>query len=202
MYDLIVVGGGAGGVFGAIAAKNRFPNEKVALLEKSAVLLSKVKISGGGRCNVTHNCMDPKILCQNYPRGSKELLGPFHRFGPKETIEWFESRGVHLKKEADGRIFPTTDSSETIIHCLIAEAKKLGVEILFRQNIQTIEKKEKYFELILTTQVIKTKKLILATGSNKEGYLFAKNLGHTIQEPVPSLFTFNFLFLKIYGRFF
>lgn len=191
MYDLIIIGGGASGVFAAIAAKTSFPDRKIALLEKSAVLLSKVKISGGGRCNVTHNCMDPKILCQNYPRGSKELLGPFHRFGPKETIQWFASKGVLLKAEGDGRMFPLTDVSETIIQCLVTELKNLGVEILFRHSIQSIEKKENDFELTLSTKTITSKKIMLATGSGKDGYLFAKNLGHTIQEPIPSLFTFN-----------
>ncbi|NNM42875.1 MAG: FAD-binding protein, partial [Chlamydiae bacterium] len=130
IYDVLAFGGGAAGIFAAIAAKNANPSANVALFEKSAVLLSKVRISGGGRCNVTHSCFDPKELIQNYPRGGRELLGPFHRFQPLQTIEWFESRGVKLKTEPDGRMFPITDSSETIIACLLSEAKKIGVEIV------------------------------------------------------------------------
>src|SRR5690554_6258539 len=135
MYDLIVIGGGAAGVFGAITAKTYFPNAKVVLLEKTAQLLAKVRISGGGSCNVTHACFDPAVLVQNYPRGFRELRGPFHRFQPKDTIAWFESRFVTLKTEKDGRMFPITDSSETIINCLLTEAKKVGVEILLTQKI-------------------------------------------------------------------
>ncbi len=176
--ELIVIGGGAAGVFGAISAKEANPHREVVLLEKSAVLLAKVKVSGGGRCNVTHACFDPKLLVKNYPRGEKELLGPFHKFGPKETIEWFASRGVKLKTEKDGRMFPVTDSSETIISCLLNTAKKLGVEIRTRQKIENVEE-------------FKGKKLLLATGSSPDGYRWAKAFGHTIQSPVPSLFTFN-----------
>ena len=139
-YDVVVIGGGAAGFFAALAAKAKSPGLKVAIFEKTAVLLSKVRISGGGRCNVTHACFDPVALSKNYPRGEKELLGPFHRFQPRDTIEWFESRGVVLKAEGDGRIFPVTNSSETIIECLLAEANKLEVEILLRQRIESVEK--------------------------------------------------------------
>lgn len=187
MYDLIVIGGGAAGFFAAVCAKNAHPEARVALLEKSAVLLSKVRVSGGGRCNVTHACFDPALLIQNYPRGSHELRGPFHRFQPRDTIQWFESRGVPLKAEADGRVFPVSNSSETIIDCLLSEAKKLGVEILLRQRIQTITKTQSEFEVGPFT----CRKLILATGSGTDGHLWAEHLGHTIQKPVPSLFTFN-----------
>lgn len=187
MYDLIVVGGGAAGFFAAISAKGANPNAKVALLEKSAVLLAKVRVSGGGRCNVTHSCCDPTLLIQNYPRGGQELRGPFHVFQPRDTIQWFESRGVTLKAEADGRIFPVTDSSETIINCLLDEAAKLGLEILLRQRIDGIEKIEGGFQV----GPYQCKKLILATGSGADGHAWASHLGHTIQKPVPSLFTFN-----------
>ena len=190
--DLIVVGGGAAGIFAALRAKSCHPDARVLLLEKTAVLLAKVRISGGGRCNVTHSCFDPKQLVQNYPRGNKELLGPFHRFGPRDTIEWFQGRGITLKTEKDGRIFPATDSSETIIQCLLGEAKKLGVEIALRQRIQAIEKTEGGFSLHLKEEEpLHCKKLLLATGSNSQGYAWAKELGHTIQTPLPSLFTFN-----------
>lgn len=184
----VVVGGGAAGIFAALHAKAANSSQSVIVLEKTAVLLSKVKVSGGGRCNVTHACFDPKELVKNYPRGHKELLGPFHRFGPSDTIEWFESRGVKLKTEPDGRMFPVTNSSATIIDCLLNEAKQLGVDIRLRQRIEKIEPG---FTLHLKEGKIDCEHLILATGSSLEGYQFAQGLGHTIQPPVPSLFTFN-----------
>lgn len=186
MYELIIIGGGAAGVFGAVQAKAKKPSAKVLLLEKSAVLLSKVRISGGGRCNVTHGCFDPELLIRNYPRGHLELRSPFYRFQPKNTIEWFESRGVFLKEEKDGRVFPLSDCSETIIECLLGEANRLGVEIALRQRIGEIVKQD-HFEL----GPYKTQKLLLATGSSLDGYKWAKQLGHTLEEPLPSLFTFN-----------
>lgn len=192
LYDVIVIGGGAAGFFAAIAAKRHSTDLRVAIVEKTAVLLSKVRISGGGRCNVTHACFDPIALSKNYPRGEKELIGPFHRFQPKDTIAWFEERGVHLKTENDGRMFPTTDSSETIIRCLMDEAQQLGVEILLRQNIESVEKREGEFAVLRKDkEPLLAKKLILATGSSKEGFAWAEKLGHSIQPPVPSLFTFN-----------
>ncbi len=187
MYDLIVIGGGAAGVFAAIQAKATDRNAKVALLEKSAVLLAKVRVSGGGRCNVTHSCFDPALLIQNYPRGGQELRGPFHTFQPRDTIQWFESRGVSLKAEPDERIFPITDSSQTIIDCLLNEAKELVVEILMRQRIEKISKIPEGFEV----GPYLSRKLLLATGSSSDGHTWAAALGHTIQKPVPSLFTFN-----------
>ena len=189
---VVIIGGGASGIFAALAAKEADPSQEVIVLEKSASLLSKVRVSGGGRCNVTHACYDPKQLVLSYPRGNKELLGPFHRFQPRDTIEWFEARGVVLKTERDGRMFPTTDSSSTIIDCLLAQAKTFSIEIRLRQKIEGIEKKEGGFEIrFKETDSLFTDKLILATGSSLDGYNWAKNCGHTIQEPVPSLFTFN-----------
>lgn len=187
MYDLIVIGGGAAGIFAAISAKGANPSAKVALLEKSAVLLAKVRVSGGGRCNVTHACFDPALLIQHYPRGFNELRGPLHRFQPRDTIHWFESRGVPLKAEKDGRVFPVSDNSESIIGCLLSEAKKLGVEIHMRQRIQTVGRTEMGFEV----GPFSCRRLILATGSSSEGQGWAEALGHSIQKPVPSLFTFN-----------
>lgn len=190
MNRIIVIGGGAAGLFSAIASKKS--NTNTLLLEKTNTLLAKVRISGGGRCNVTHACFDPKLLATNYPRGNKALIGLFHRFQPKDTIEWFESRGVPLKVEEDGRMFPVTDNSQTIIDCLMHEAQRCGVEIQLQQRIEKIEKLEKFFRLHLSGEkILECDRLILATGSNKEGFEIAKTLGHSIVPPVPSLFTFN-----------
>lgn len=192
MRDLMVIGGGAAGIFAALAAKENSPTSNVLVLEKSAVLLSKVRVSGGGRCNVTHACFDPKRLVENYPRGQRELLGPFHFFQPRDTVEWFEKRGVYLKTESDGRMFPVTDSSSTIIDCLLNEAERLQIPILLRQKILSICKGVNYYEILFPEgKKLHTKKLVLATGSSKEGYEWASQLGHRVNEPVPSLFTFN-----------
>lgn len=189
---MIVIGGGAAGIFGAIAAKTASPSSCVLVLEKTSSILSKVKISGGGRCNVTHSCFDPKELIKNYPRGHKELLGPFFKFGPLETIKWFASRGVEIKKEADGRMFPITDSSQTIIDCLRNECSQLGVEVLYKQKILSLEKHASLFKLSLENQPpLYAKTILLATGSSPQGHLLASSLGHTITSTVPSLFTFN-----------
>lgn len=189
---IIVVGGGAAGFFSALAAKELNPKAEVLLLEGSLKLLSKVRISGGGRSNVTHGCFDPKQLVQNYPRGEKELLGPFHVFQPKDTIRWFKKRGVLLKQEKDGRIFPVSNSSETIIQCFLKEAEKLGVEIYTKTKVRSIQKIESRFSLdIGKGSNLLADRLILATGSAPIGWELAKGLAHTIQSPVPSLFTFN-----------
>ncbi len=191
-FQFIVIGGGAAGFFAAVTAAANNPKAKVLLLEKSAVPLAKVRVSGGGRCNVTHACFDARQLAQNYPRGHKELIGPFTRFQPRDTIEWFSSRGVQLKVEGDGRMFPVTDSSQTIIDCLIREAGKLKVEVRYRQTIQQIKNLNSHFILTNTTgEEFSCDALLLATGSSPQGHQFAKAFGHTIQEPVPSLFTFN-----------
>lgn len=191
-YDFTVIGGGAAGIFAALCAKENAPTSQVAVLEKSAVLLSKVRVSGGGRCNVTHACFDPTELVKNYPRGHKELLGPFHQFQPRDTIEWFKKNGVELKTEADGRMFPTTDSSSTIIDALLKKAQELEIPIALKQRIEKILKVPEGFEIAFANgERAFTKNLLLATGSSREGYAFAESLGHTIREPVPSLFTFN-----------
>lgn len=190
--EVVVIGGGAAGIFAALCAKEAHPSLSVTLLEKSAVFLSKVRVSGGGRCNVTHACFEPDQLIKNYPRGGKELLGPFHKFQPKDTIAWFESRGVPLKTEADGRMFPTTNSSQTIIDALLNEAHRLGIHLQIRQHIISIFHADGLFHIQMRDGTsLLAKKLILATGSSPEGYRFAESLGHTIQPPVPSLFTFN-----------
>lgn len=192
LLKIVIIGGGAAGFFAALSAKNNNPEAEVLVLEKSAKLLSKVRISGGGRCNVTHACFEPKALVQNYPRGSLELLGPFHRFGPADTISWFKERGVKLKVEDDGRMFPVTDNSSTIIYCFLEEAKKLGVEIKTLTKIERIEKTTEGFLLSLKKEdSFLADRLILATGSSRGGFAFAESFGHSIVEPVPSLFTFN-----------
>ncbi|MCH9613349.1 MAG: 3-dehydro-bile acid delta(4,6)-reductase [Chlamydiia bacterium] len=189
---IVIVGGGAAGFFAALHAKEIHPQAEVMILERGIKLLSKVKISGGGRCNVTHHCFQPKELVQNYPRGSRELLGPFHTFGPEDTIAWFEKRGVKLKTEADGRMFPVTNSSETIIACFLKEADRLGVRILTQHKLQGVKVCDEGFELeIASGQSIKVERLIMATGSAKPCWEFLAGLGHTIEPPVPSLFAFN-----------
>jgi predicted Rossmann fold flavoprotein len=189
---IIIIGAGAAGFFAAMTAKKNNPHAQVIILEKHAALLSKVRVSGGGRCNVTHACFDPLILSKNYPRGGKELVGPFNQFGPKETIEWFKLRGVDLKTEADGRMFPITDNSETIIECFLNEVERLGIEIRTQCKIEKIQKDNEKFEIFVKGEAkITADKLILTTGSSTQGHFWAKELGHTIIDPVPSLFTFN-----------
>lgn len=179
-----VLGGGAAGVFAAIIAAEQ---NSVVLFEKTAQLLSKVKISGGGRCNVTHAEFDPKQLIKNYPRGSKELLGPFTKFSPQDTIDWFSARGVLLKTESDGRIFPVTDQSETIIAALLQAMEEGEVEVRRTQKDLAVQKGEKGF--LVNGELFD--KLIVATGSHYSGHEIAKSFGHTIITPVPSLFTLN-----------
>lgn len=177
---LVIIGGGAAGIFAAIHAKANHPHLSVIVLERTNQLLSKVRISGGGRCNVTHACFDPKKLISFYPRGSKELLGPFHRFGPQEVVQWFAKKDVQLKTENDGRMFPTTDSSQTIIDCLLKEAERLKVDIRLQQKVEEND-----------LAAFKDDRILLATGSASIGHKIAKHFGHTIVDPVPSLFTFN-----------
>lgn len=189
---IIILGGGAAGFFAALTAKKNHPQAHVQIIEKNAALLAKVRVSGGGRCNVTHACFDPRALVQNYPRGGKELVGPFTRFQPRDTMAWFESRGVPLKVEGDGRVFPRSDQSSSIIDCLTREATKLGVIITTQKRLKRIESLENGFHLTFETgEPIECDKVLLATGSSEQGYRFAQELGHTIQDPVPSLFTFN-----------
>jgi predicted Rossmann fold flavoprotein len=189
---IVVIGGGAAGIFAALSAARKTPIASVILLEKTRQLLAKVRISGGGRCNVTHALFDPKLLSQNYPRGEKELIGPFHQFQPRDTIAWFAARGVPLKIEEDGRMFPVTDSSETIIECLLKEARSCKVDIRMEQKITAIERAERDFHIHFDHQpTLRCQSILLATGSSPQGYAFAKHFGHTIIPPVPSLFSFN-----------
>ncbi len=189
-FSCIVIGGGAAGFFGAIALAER--GQKVLLLEKHRKVLSKVKVSGGGRCNVTHACFDPKQLTQGYPRGSKELLGPFFRFGPTQTVEWFEKRGVPLKKEEDGRMFPMTNDSQTIIDCLQNASQSGGVRLQLESGVAEIVRKEEGFTVVLDSgEALDTFSLLIATGSSSKIWKILEDLGHTVVPAVPSLFTFN-----------
>lgn len=189
--DVIVIGGGAAGFFTAINAAEANRELKILILERGKEVLTKVKISGGGRCNVTHAEFLPKELTQNYPRGEKELLGPFHTFMTGDTIEWFEKRGVELKIEADGRMFPVSNSSQTIIDCFVYETKSLGVEVLLNQSVKHIQKEDELFIVTTASEEFSAKKIVVATGSNPKIWKLLEGLGHTIIPAVPSLFTFN-----------
>ena len=191
MSKIVIIGGGAAGFFAAITAAESNPENEVIILEKSKKVLHKVKISGGGRCNVTHASFIPNELVEFYPRGKKELLGPFHQFMTGDTMEWFENRGVPLKIEEDNRIFPESNSSQTIIDCLTQSAENAGVKVWLEQNVQSVVKSNKKFEIKTKTQTITADKLLIAAGSNPKIWALAETLEHSIIPPVPSLFTFN-----------
>lgn len=190
-FDIIVVGGGAAGFFSAINIAEKNPKLSVAILERGVELLGKVKISGGGRCNVTHACFDPNELVKYYPRGEKELRGPFQQFNPTHIIEWFKNHGVNLKTEADGRMFPVSNTSQTIIDCFLHYAQKLRIQILTQQSVQNIQKTETEWQLSTPNQKFNCEKLVITTGSNPKMWEMMQSLGHKIIEPVPSLFTFS-----------
>ncbi|MGK7919450.1 MAG: aminoacetone oxidase family FAD-binding enzyme, partial [Trichodesmium sp.] len=192
---IIVVGGGAAGFFAALAATDTTcsnPDNHITILEAGRQPLAKVRISGGGRCNVTHACFDPAMFIQNYPRGSKALRGAFTRFQARDTVEWFAAQGVKLKTEADGRMFPTTDDSATIVECLTQVALSRGVNIRTGAAVVSIKGKTDTFEVELRSgEILECERLLLATGSSPLGHRWAKELGHQVALPVPSLFTFN-----------
>lgn len=190
-FDIIIVGGGAAGFFTAINIAEKNPKLKIAILERGKEVLSKVRVSGGGRCNVTHACFEPNELVKFYPRGEKELRGPFHQFCSGDTIEWFEKHGVELKIEDDGRMFPVSNSSQTIIDCFLEATGKLGIKVLTGQSVQSIFKAENYWKIDTQNENYATEKLVLATGSNPKIWEMLQTQGHAIVSPVPSLFTFN-----------
>ncbi|KAF2514818.1 NAD(P)/FAD-dependent oxidoreductase [Flavobacterium salilacus subsp. salilacus] len=190
-FDVIIAGGGAAGFFTAINIAEANPDIKIAILERGKEVLSKVRISGGGRCNVTHACFIPNDLVKFYPRGEKELRGPFNRFCSGDTIEWFERHGVELKIEEDGRMFPVTDSSQTIIDCFQEAVKKLRIQVVTGQSIQTVYKAKEHWKIETQNENYVCETLVMATGSNPKMWQMMEELGHTIVPPVPSLFTFN-----------
>jgi predicted Rossmann fold flavoprotein len=193
--QVIVIGGGPAGVFAAIACAEAMPGAGVMVLEKGPEFLAKVRVSGGGRCNVTHACFEPGELAERYPRGGRALIGPFKRFQPRDTVAWFESRGVELKTESDGRVFPVSDDSRTIVDCLLRAAKAAGVRLLARQGVERVALRTGGgFELVPAGgDVLSCNRLLLATGGCRaaEAGELAVSLGHTLEPPVPSLFTFH-----------
>lgn len=187
MMKIAIIGGGAAGFFAAITCAEANPEAQVSIFERGKNVLEKVRISGGGRCNATHACFDARELVKHYPRGSRELLGPFMQFGPEQTIAWFEQRGVRLKVEADGRMFPITDDSQTIVDCLLRAAHEAGVRVLTSTRVENIQRKGASWQIGSDT----FDKMMLATGSSSAVWQWLADLGHTIVPPVPSLFTFN-----------
>ncbi len=191
---IIIIGGGAAGMYCAVNAARTYPQKKVLVLEKTSKLLSKVKVSGGGRCNVTHACDHVSQMIDNYPRGRNFLKKAFSKHFVGDTISWFAERNVSLKTEVDGRMFPTTDNSETIIECLLREADKYGVEIRMNTAVQSISQNPNGgFDLQITSGMLTAEKLCIACGGKSKlpDFNFLSELGHNIIAPVPSLFTFN-----------
>ncbi|PRX56480.1 NAD(P)/FAD-dependent oxidoreductase [Flagellimonas meridianipacifica] len=192
MFDVIVAGGGAAGFYAAIQIAQKNPTLKIAILERGKTVLSKVKISGGGRCNVTQAKFYANELVDGYPRGQKELLGPFHTHAPGDVVAFFEERGVPLKTEEDGRIFPKSDSSQCVIDCFLNEIEKHGIQLLKNSSVKGFEKlKNGNWQVSTMNKNYETRILLLATGSNTRVWSFLQDMGHTIVPPVPSLFTFN-----------
>ncbi|PCJ98864.1 MAG: aminoacetone oxidase family FAD-binding enzyme [Flavobacteriaceae bacterium] len=204
MFDVIIIGGGAAGFFSAIHMAEASPNMKIAILERGKEVLTKVKVSGGGRCNVTHAEFVPNEIVKNYPRGEKELLGPFHTFCSGDTVSFFEERGVPLKVEEDGRMFPSSNSSQTIIDCFLNEVDRLGITLLKNSSVVDIALSQAMdnpggWMVQSYKKTYHARKVLLATGSNPKIWQLLRNLGHTIETPVPSLFTFNIQDHRING---
>ncbi|MBT8318743.1 MAG: NAD(P)/FAD-dependent oxidoreductase [Gramella sp.] len=191
LYDIIIVGGGAAGFFTAINAAENNPEQKILILERGKEVLTKVRVSGGGRCNLTHAEFIPADLVKRQPRGEKELRGPFHKFMTGDTIAWFEKRGVDLKIEEDGRMFPVTDSSQTIIDCFTRECRKLNIDIQKGHSLKSFERSQDHWDLETSSGKFRARNLMLATGSNSKIWNLLQKKGHSIVPAVPSLFTFN-----------
>ena len=189
--DVIVIGGGAAGFFSAINISILNPKLNILILERGKEGLQKVKISGGGRCNVTHGQFIPSELTTNYPRGEKELLGPFHQFMTGDTMKWFEDRGIKLKIEQDGRVFPVSNNSQTIIDCFLNEVKRLNIKVLYNHSVKSISLKNNEWLINTDKQDFNSFKLLVATGSNPKIWNLMDQLNHTIVKPVPSLFSFD-----------
>lgn len=187
--NIIIIGGGAAGFF--CAANLDETKFNVTILEQNSEVLQKVKISGGGRCNVAHACFDPKELVQFYPRGNKELLSVFHKFQPGDTMEWFDQRNVPLKIETDNRIFPESNSSQTIINSLMEEVQRKGFEVRTKSVVLDIHKKENQYAITTNTELFLADFVVYTTGSSPKSLKLIQKLGHTIVDLVPSLFTFN-----------
>ncbi len=200
---IVIAGGGAAGFFAAITCAENNPGASITIIERGKKVLEKVKISGGGRCNLTHACFEPKELVKFYPRGSKALLGPFHRFCSGDTVDWFEKRGVKTKIESDGRMFPVTDNSQTVVNCLLNNAQDLGVKIEMQTRVENITpptpSNQKWQIKTSGNKTFQADKLMIATGSNPKIWQLLENLGHSIVKPVPSLFTFNIKDQRIDG---
>jgi len=192
---VIVVGGGAAGFFAAVTAAEQLgAGGEVTIYEATAHPLAKVRVSGGGRCNVTHACFEPRELVKRYPRGGRELLGAFHRWQPRDTVAWFAERGVELKTEEDGRMFPVTDDSATIVDCLTRAAEQAGVRLVTSMGVRKAERAGGGFWVTLTDGTgVRCERLVMATGGNRSsvGFTIAEALGHAIEPLVPSLFTFH-----------
>jgi len=191
MNNVVIIGGGAAGYFTAINAKENNPELDIIILEIGKDVLQKVKISGGGRCNVTHACFEPKELVKFYPRGEKELLGPFHQFMTGDTFEWFDNKGVPLKIEDDNRVFPEANTSQAIIDCFQKLVEKLKIKVFTNHGVNSVSHQENKWIINTKSQVFEADKLVIAAGSSKKVWQLCESLDHAIIAPVPSLFTFN-----------
>ena len=191
MNKIVIIGGGAAGYFTAINAKERNPELDITILEKGKEVLQKVRISGGGRCNVTHACFEPKELVKFYPRGEKELLGPFHQFMTGDTFEWFDDRGVPLKIEGDNRVFPEANTSQAIVDCFQKAVDALDIKVLTNHGVNSVNRQDGKWLLHTKEQVFEADKLVIAAGSSKKIWELCATLDHAVIAPVPSLFTFN-----------